>query len=336
MSVDQPVVPTAKVQEIVADATADLREEVATLREEFEATKDELEATQEELTETKQQLDAARNKAGANETQAVSSETRCVSPVEIRGAEDIESANPQDVWIAGHPFGQWIRTNRRRIKRLNKAVLTLAGAEPNGMPVDLDDQDFETLRDTANESENTKQTRIDRSKLLPIHKMVVDLNDEDPTLSKRERRAARLFRRFIRKAAGDPSQNVDAGGQTYSMTTALATDILEAEGELEGVQQHSYSQVVGRVMRDVQRFTIVEECSCRSIDKCEHGVIDFEAGNPHSLSVTKRQFDAAMQNVADAFEDVSIADSDDGKDGSAAREDRVKEEFDRLEKASAP
>lgn len=154
----------------------------------------------------------------------------------------------------------------------------------------------------------------DRDLPFPLYRMLADLQDgQDVGLDKTQRRAARLFERFVNKAKGvKGAQNVSTDGQKYAMTTEQATGILEDEGLLDDVKEQSKSRITGRVMREVQRFTIVDTDGhedCDGIDGCsDHGVVHFRPGKPHTLTVRKGQMKGVVRNASVSDKDVRTAD----------------------------
>lgn len=215
--------------------------------------------------------------------------------IDIKTDGEVAEADMEDIWIAGYPIGKIIQK--------------------------VDDLSWKNKRrlDDLESDEGASLSPQNRTNLLPLHRMVVDLNTETNNLRDNEERAAHLFRRFIRQAAGEPGQNVDASGQAYTMNTKQAEDTLHEEDLLDGISQASYSQIVGRAMRAVQAYTKTQECDCETIDLCDHGLVEFRAGKPHSLHVKKRQFHAAMEHAEESIQAPQSAPSaDDATSGTVA------------------
>lgn len=139
-----------------------------------------------------------------------------------------------------------------------------------------------------------------REELLPAHEMWMDVRvgraDRIPGQSKR--RAARLFGRFVRRAAGE-SNPVDASGQTYTLSSTDARDILAEAGDMS---ESGRSMTTKRAMKDVQRLTKTDDCDCSSVEECTHGVVHFDKDNgKNRLYVSKKHFNEVMEDVEAAI-----------------------------------
>ena len=259
--------------------------------------------------------------------------------VEYRG--DIKQI--ENLVVGGVPIGKSIASNKTGRKNLNR--LAFGNPDPDVGKGDIESvvEEHGTVKETVTSSEpvadSEDASEQSRENMLPLHRMMVDMNSGAGTsLNKAQKRAAALYERFANKAKGETNQNVTPDGQKYTMNTEQAVEVLEDEGLLDGLKPQSYSKTAGRVMRDVQRFTIVEKDDheeCVDIDKCsEHGLINFRPGKPHTLTVEKRKIEASVHNADASDKDVRTA--DDGESGRNPPEDRsVDSEFDQLNQASA-
>lgn len=150
-----------------------------------------------------------------------------------------------------------------------------------------------------------------RQRLLPIHEMWIDVREgrEEKVPSANERRAARLFGRFIRKTAGEHSVGVNASYNTYSMDSASAREILTAADDMT---QSGKSMTVKRAMKATQRLSKRSDCGCDDLDSCEHGMLVWQNDNGHELAVNKDPFNKLMGDV-----EAAINGSIDGADAPA-------------------
>jgi len=186
---------------------------------------------------------------------------------------------------------------------------------------------------------DTQRPQMDRSSMLPLHRMMVDMQTgAGDSLDKSQERGAALFERFVNKAKGEANQNVTPDGQKFTMNTEQAIEVL-LEEDLLNVKEQSRSRIAGRVMRDVQRFTIADaeehEENCTDIDSCsDHGLVTFRPGKPHTLTVNKKRMEAVVINTAQSASDKDVRTTDDAVNGENTAEDSsVEAEMDRLEQA---
>lgn len=120
--------------------------------------------------------------------------------VEIRGVEKPSDADVSDIWIAGHPIGKMLDNTKRRSQKNRDRV-----------------EELETADTGVSGADGIKA----RDAMLPLHLMYVDIRDgRGENHSANQRRAAKLFRRFIRKACDEPDTRVStAMGRTSSRPT---------------------------------------------------------------------------------------------------------------------
>lgn len=153
------------------------------------------------------------------------------------------------------------------------------------------------------ESEGVSNTNVDRSRMLPAHRMWEDYKAADGDgMKKSQRRTGVLFGEFVRTVTGEGKTVVDASGQLFTMNTSEAREALEDEDQLDGVADQSKSTLVARVMRDVHAMTKTEDCDCEDVSRCGHAMVDFRSGKPHVLAVPKQQFVQAMNHAYGADE----------------------------------
>lgn len=178
-------------------------------------------------------------------------------------------------------------------------------------------------------------TGVNREHLLPAHRMWLDIEAGDgDTLADTQRRAALLFAQFLNRVVEDESTKADASGQKFTLTSGKAQEVLVEAGEFEGVAEQSRSTITARVMREVQRLTKVEDCDCEDIDACDHGLVRFRPGRPHSLGGDKERFTAAMHNAYQRLGDADDADeTPDSSVEDSTRED-AEQELDALSNAT--
>jgi hypothetical protein len=157
-----------------------------------------------------------------------------------------------------------------------------------------------------------------RSAMLPAHRMWADIKEgQDDLLTKGQRRAGTIFGAFLHRACDtDPEEaplpisSIDATGQSYSLTSTNAKELLRNadQVDLDGV----YSATVKRVFEDVQRFTKQYDCQCESISQCNHGVIKFDdTRGTNILVANKNKLHEALKNVVKAVSSQPAEISDD-------------------------
>jgi len=247
---------------------------------------DELESTIEEQTET---IDAQAERIAELE-----------SLLEIRS--DDETATLEDIWIADQPLGLIVEKTNKRSKDNESELEAVETAATDG------GSQLRTLGDEV------------RNRMLPIHKMWVDVRDDRADqLGKNDKRAARLFGKFIRRAAGNPEPSVDPSYNTYSMDSAAAADVLE---NAEETKSAGSPMTVKRAMEAVERYSTVDG----------QPVVDFTKNKgKNTLAVNKDRFNAIMQNVEAAIQGQLDGDTDDvGDNPTEAPADEIAEELERV------
>jgi regulator of replication initiation timing len=249
----------------------------------------------------------------------------------------------ENLVVGGIPVGNSIASNKQGRKNLNRIVFGNPNPDIEKSDIEPFVEEHGTVKETvassqpATESESVSEKS--RENMLPLHRMMIDMNSgAGASLNKAQKRAAALYERFANKAKGETNQNVTPDGQKYTMNTEQAVEVLEDEGLLESLKPQSYSKTAGRVMRDVQRFTIVDEDDheeCIDIDKCsEHGLVNFRPGKPHTLTVEKRKIEASVHN-ADASDKDVRTDGESQISQESEDEASTGSEFDQLNQASA-
>lgn len=238
------------------------------------------------------------------------------SIISTRGADG--DADLEDVWMAGVPAGKMIQNQNERSKWNARAIsgsddLAEVKEAAKGIP---------PLVDAIDPNSGGEINEDLRSKMLPAHRMFVDLNAGNTEhLGTSERRVARVFGRFAeRMTEGDSPNEVDASGQKLTLNTKAVTDILHDEDLLEDVAPSGYSKTAGRVMREVQRLTLQlegAEHDCKDMDHCNHGLFEFRPGKPNSLAVGKEEFRDYLSELSDT----DVTSADDGVNGGNTPED---------------
>lgn len=113
-----------------------------------------------------------------------------------------------------------------------------------------------------------------RETSLPLHLLWIDVREgREDTLDANARRAARLFRRFIRRACGDTDTGVSTSRGSCVLSSDRAKDILAAEDELPASGK---AKTIKRVYQRAQSMTKREDCACDSLEGCRHGLLDAE------------------------------------------------------------
>ena len=182
----------------------------------------------------------------------------------------------EDTTLAGQPIGRIVENNINDIKNIEAALQGDTDNTPGG----------------------------NRGQMLPIHRMYADLRTgAGKLLSSTEKRSARLFGLFVERVVEAEANKLDASGQTYSLTSAGAEEVLlgkhdpDASNLLQGVKEESRSQIVARAMRNVVQLSKIDDCECEEIDGCEHSIIQFRSGRPNALAAPKQSFREIMQSV---------------------------------------
>lgn len=176
-----------------------------------------------------------------------------------------------------------------------------------------------------------------REEMLPGHQMYADLvAGEDHALGETQRRAATIFGQFVERVVAGESNHVDASGQTFSITSSKAQELLVDEGVLDGVKESSRPQVVARVMREVARISKKVECDCEEIGDCLHANIRFKSGRPNTLASPKNLFERLMKDVYG--EGASADDPDDASEqdveGSDSTDNKARQRMALLEQGT--
>lgn len=176
---------------------------------------------------------------------------------------------------------------------------------------------------------NTHVSAQAREVMLPAHRMWADLRDgQRDALSKGQRRAGTIFGAFLHRAGGTdaaeapvPIGPIDASGQTYSLTSTNAKQLLQSAPHLD-FEGEIYPQTVKRIFHDVQRFTKAGECDCDSIDFCDHGLLQCDSSQgTNVLAVNKQRFNTALKNVQARVEGRSAVDPDDSVSPETGRDE---------------
>ncbi|MFO8006899.1 MAG: hypothetical protein R6V05_04095 [Candidatus Brocadiia bacterium] len=223
------------------------------------------------------------------------------SLLQIRSDDD-DSATLEDIWIANQPIGLILEKANKRSKDNKKQLDGVETAATDG------GSQLRTLGEEV------------RNRMLPIHKMWVDVRDgRAEQLGKNDRRAARLFGKFIRRASGNPEPSVDPSYNTYSMDSASAADVLE---NAEDTKSAGTPMTVKRAMEAVERYSKV----------ADEAVVEFTKNKgKNTLAVDKEKFNAIMHNVEAAIEGSLDGDTDDtGANPVEDTTDEIGKEFNRL------
>jgi len=248
--------------------------------------------------------------------------------IDTIGDTDPADATHEDLLLGGAPVGRMVENVRGRIKQLGKYVL---GHDVGTVREDIKAlmQENGTLPEQLEEGSVAVShgglTESVRERLLPIHEMWIDVREgrEQKVPSANERRAARLFGRFIRKAAGEHSVGVDASYNTYSMDSASAREILTGAGDMT---QSGKSMTVKRSMKATQRLSKRSDCDCEDLESCDHGVLVWQNDDGHELAVKKERFNAIMSEVEAAINGAVDGPSDPADDEGEASEAQDQDE----------
>lgn len=238
--------------------------------------------------------------------------------IELRGADGPADASVSDIWIAGFPLG---KTVDKTVTRASENTSRIEKLEDDGA-----DNGVSSVADTDV-----------RATLLPLHLMWIDVREgRADQLSSNERRAARLFCRFIQKGCGEHDTGVTVGHGTYVLTSDRAKDILEAEDELP---TSGKAKTIKRVYQRAQSTTKREDCDCDGLESCHHGLLSAEKNNGEwRLCASKGGLREYLRTVSTALEgDAPAAADDDGSEPSEAppgQPDEINERMDELDAAT--
>lgn len=239
--------------------------------------------------------------------------------VELRGVDDPADADVSDIWIAGHPVGKILdnlegrtNTNTGRIEKLEDGgadTSVSAAADPDA-----------------------------RSELLPVHLMWIDVREgREDNLDANDRRAARLFRRFLRRGCGEADTGVSVGRGSFVLSSDRAKDILEAE---DTMPKSGKAKTIQRVYQRAQSHSKRESCDCDSLEGCQHGLFDAEKKNGEwRLRVDRDAMTEYLHTVEDVLSgEVSEGTtSDDGVENTSEappeQPDEITEQLDALDQA---
>ena len=295
------------------DVVADLVEEVSQLRAENEHLRERVDELEEEVAEQES--------------------------IEYRGdTREIES-----LFVGGIPVGKSIESTKRSRDKLNRLVFGHPSPAIEKSDIESIVEDHGTVEETVTNTQSVTDEQDtaaqSRENMLPLHRMMVDLHSgAGASLSKSQKRAAALYERFVNRAKGETNQNVTPDGQKFAMNTQQVVEVLKDEGLLDDVRPQSYSKTAGRVMRDVQRFTLVDGDAhegCVDIDECsDHGLIHFRAGKPHTLTVAKQNMKASVHNAETADTAVRTDDESESEQDTPEEESSTAK-FDQLNQATA-
>ena len=159
-----------------------------------------------------------------------------------------------------------------------------------------------------------------RHELVPIHRMMIDIENDEFTASVAERRGARLFRRFIWKLSKDePHYEIDKSGGYLKISGSTARRVLEEENDATA---QGMTTTVKRAMGAVQGATKDGECECPNRETCDHGLFVWKpAGDSpdseHTLRVDLDEFEQYLERVQHAVEG-DLDGTDDAEGGNSA------------------
>lgn len=239
--------------------------------------------------------------------------------IEIKGADSAADADVSDIWIAGFPVGQILdnvesiaKSNRAKLDEMETADTDVSGASDAGV----------------------------RDELVPLHLMYIDVRDgRGDALNANQRRAAKLFRRFIRKACGERDTRVSTGYGSYTLSSDVAIEILEHEDTLPTSGQ---SKTVKRVFDWAQRHTTAEDCGCDSLRTCGHGLLKSDKRNgKRRLIADQGAFDDYLRSVQAAIDGMDAPAADDAVspengqvEAGSVQSDEIMDELDRLDSST--
>jgi hypothetical protein len=254
--------------------------------------------------------------------------------VDTLGDVNPEAVAFGDVALGGAPIETLFSNRGDRIDAVAEYIFGTDGPTSRHEITDHIDQHgslTDQLADGEVRVEHGGLTETVRQRLLPIHEMWIDLRDgrEEKLPGDRQRRGARLFARFIRKASGEHDTGVNADYGTYSMGSKEAKEILAQAGDMTNTGK---TMTVKRAMQAVQTNSKRRDCECTSLAACEHGVFSWDSDGGHTLTANKDRLNAILGEVEAAING-EIDDADD--QGNACEDADATGEFDALDAAEA-
>lgn len=231
------------------------------------------------------------------------------SLIEIRGADSIDEADVDDIWMCGLPVGQILLDTKTRSYKNTSRIDDL---EESGVSQASGQIDTEA-----------------RSRMIEVHRELVDWQDGAASdLDGSKLRAVVFFRQFVRNLDDDYSlTGISADHGKFKLKSERARDILDQEGLLPNT---GTSMVKKRAMQKLVELSRQQDCDCSDLN-CQHALFHWQNDNGYVVSVDQDAFLDYVATVQSAIEGVEVEprQSSTADDGADAPED-VDEEFDRL------
>jgi hypothetical protein len=160
-------------------------------------------------------------------------------------------------------------------------------------------------KNESNEETGSTPNQEVRSEMLPVQRMWVDLRQQNEHgLNKTQRRAVTIYGGFLHSAtdtepdeAPVPFTQIDCTGQTYLLKSTDAKEYLKQAPQAP-TDGDVYSTTVKRAFRELQRLSKRDDCECRSIDECSHGLILFDTRRgANAVQVHKSDLHSVLERI---------------------------------------
>jgi len=169
----------------------------------------------------------------------------------------------------------------------------------------------------AGEIEASQLSESVRHELLPIHRMFIDVKNNEAELSASKRRAARLFGRFLAKKTQDKVYDVDKTNGSLKLTASKAREVLEGAND---IPESGKSTIVKRAMKEVQSLSKEESCDCGGLGSCTHGLIRWDKRKSENVLLSEDEaFTAYLQSIEAAVEG-TVQPADDAEGGNSVED----------------
>lgn len=237
-------------------------------------------------------------------------------------AESVEDAALDDIWIAGFPVGRLLEQADRRSRDAHSRLDDLVENGVEGIDPDV------------------------RKKLLPIHRELFKVRDDEPNqVEGNKRRGVELFRMMLRRAA---ESDKEVFGVTQSGDRRTDSHTWEIDRDAAGhiidfaytMPKDGKSKTIRRAMIQAQKLSQRETCDCSDPEKCPHGLLNFSKPDSYVLTAPATEFNRYLELVegwlTDGVQPARDAD-DDGEQPSEAtsgEQDEIMAELDQLDAAT--
>jgi len=231
---------------------------------------------------------------------------RLESMFEIRGAENVEAADIEHIWLCGVPVGKMIQGAKTRSHKNKKRLEQDTGGA------------------------NTGVSNAARSEMIEVHRQLVDWHEGAASdLDGSKLRAVVYFRQFVRNLDDNRTMTgIESDYGKFKLKSDCARHILEDEDLLPDTNA---SMAKKRAMKKLVRMSTVEDCNCSALN-CEHALFHFKNEQQYVLSVDQDDWLEYVTTVQRAIGGVDVDPNAD--DGGNSSEATVEDEWDEIQSDS--